>query len=606
MPATPMSDILHHLRSAVQMCDAAGMTDGQLLDCFVGLRDEAAFETIVRRHGPMVWGVCRRVLVGHHDAEDAFQATFLVLVRRAASVVPREMLANWLYGVAHQTALKARANAARCMSHERQVTAMPEPAAREQDLWHDLQGVLDRELSRLPDKYRAAIVLCDVEGKTRSEAARQLGLPEGTLSGHLSRGRTMLARRLTRRGVALSSTVLASMVSQGAAPACVPASVLSSTIQIASLWTAGQTARAGVISASVVALAEGVLKTMLLNKLKTVMAVLLVLGVLLGGTTLARQIQTGEQEKDPKSKPALAERTAAALPEDDVRLKRDHRGLQGTWRLVKLEVNGVELPFAILQPKEGAFAVFVRAKLTINFMETKEYTFKLDPARKPTAIDLHPLEDVKKTLPGIYRLAGDDLTLCFCQGGKQVRPSAFADYWKAGSYIALLVFKRERKPGAAIPKAKADDPAAPPPEVKDLFDPFAADNLPKDPRAREAAKGDRELWAALGVPQPLCRQDEVASKSFAIQFCIVNDSARIVDPRFGSSQLLINGKALKDWPVIIANGPRDNRWKALPPNGRLRFSYGLHDYFKEPGVYKVVWKGKNFQSPEIVFRVEPN
>ena len=153
-------------------------------------KDEAAFEALVRRHGPMVLGVCRRVLRNHHDAEDAFQATFLVLVRKAASIVPREMVANWLYGVAYRTALKARSMIARQRVRERQVTEMPEPEAAEpDDCWRDLQPLLDQELSRLPDKYRVPIVLCDLEGKTGKEAARQLGWPEGTVASRLARGR---------------------------------------------------------------------------------------------------------------------------------------------------------------------------------------------------------------------------------------------------------------------------------------------------------------------------------------------------------------------------------------------------------------------------------
>jgi RNA polymerase sigma factor (sigma-70 family) len=160
----------------------------------------------------MVWGVCRRILGSYHDAEDAFQATFLVLVRRAASIVPREMVANWLYGVAHQTALKARATAARRRGRERHVTVMPEPAVIERDLWRDLQPLLDEELSRLPDRYRAVIVLCDLEGKTRREAARQLDVPEGTVAGQLARARVLLAKRLAQRGVAFGMPRTASRI----------------------------------------------------------------------------------------------------------------------------------------------------------------------------------------------------------------------------------------------------------------------------------------------------------------------------------------------------------------------------------------------------------
>src|SRR5262249_19630847 len=149
------------------LANRAEVTDGQLLERFVNHQDHAAFTALVRRRGPMVWGVCRRVLRSHHDAEDAFQATFLVLIRQAASVTPREKVANWLYGVAYQTALKARATLARRSARERQVAALPEPTAKGQDLGCDLQAVLDRTLSRLPGKYRVAIVLCDVEGLPR-------------------------------------------------------------------------------------------------------------------------------------------------------------------------------------------------------------------------------------------------------------------------------------------------------------------------------------------------------------------------------------------------------------------------------------------------------
>src|SRR6516162_3430914 len=152
-----MSKVIQHIRRAVPARDEADLTDGQLLTGFVARRDEAALAALVGRHGPMVWGVCRRVLRNFHDAEDAFQSTFLVFVRKAASIASRELLANWLYGVAYQTALKARATATRRGARERQVMEMPEPNVVEQDLWSDLQPLLDHELSRLPDKYRIPV-----------------------------------------------------------------------------------------------------------------------------------------------------------------------------------------------------------------------------------------------------------------------------------------------------------------------------------------------------------------------------------------------------------------------------------------------------------------
>jgi len=232
----------------------------------------------------MVWSVCRRLLL-HHDAEDAFQATFLVLVRKAAAIVPRDMLANWLYGVAHQTALHARRTAARRRARERQVTAIADPAVTEQEVWRDLQPLLDQELSRLPDNYRVAIVLCDLEGKTRRDAARQLGCPEGTLAARLARARVMLAKRLARHGLAVSAGALAAEMSQKAASAVVPTSVVSGTIKAAILVAAGQTVAAGAIS-EVAALTEGVLKTMLITKLKITTAVLLAVSIIGFSTTV--------------------------------------------------------------------------------------------------------------------------------------------------------------------------------------------------------------------------------------------------------------------------------------------------------------------------------
>src|SRR5205085_2883345 len=168
-------------------------------------------------------------------------------VRKGASIASRELLANWLYGVAHQTALKARATDAKRKERERQVPEMPEPAVAEQGQWHDLQPLLDEELSHLPDKYRAVIVLCDLEGKTRKEAARQLACPEGTVAGRLARARVMLAKRVTQRGVALSGGALAAVLWQNAASAGAPTSVVSSTIKAATLFAAGPAAT-GVIS----------------------------------------------------------------------------------------------------------------------------------------------------------------------------------------------------------------------------------------------------------------------------------------------------------------------------------------------------------------------
>ena len=172
-----------------------GVSDGRLVERFAAHREEAAFEALVRRHGSMVWGICRRLLRDHHDAEDAFQATFLVLARKSQSIAQRELVANWLYGVAYQTALKARSTRAKRRMREGQVTEMPEPEAVSLNQPDDLTESLDRELSRLPDKYRIPIVLCELQQKSHREAAEQLGWPIGTVSGRLSRAKSLLAKR---------------------------------------------------------------------------------------------------------------------------------------------------------------------------------------------------------------------------------------------------------------------------------------------------------------------------------------------------------------------------------------------------------------------------
>jgi RNA polymerase sigma factor (sigma-70 family) len=279
---TRVTTVLQHLRSALLAHDMRERTDAQLLEGFVNRRETTALEALVSRHAAMVWGVCRRFLVDLHDVEDAFQATFLVLVRKAASVSPREMVGNWLYGVARQTALKARERTARRRARERQVEDMPQPAVMDQDAWRDLAPLLDEELSHLPDKYRAAIIACDLEGKTRKRAAQQLGCPEGTLAARLARGRVMLAKRLAARGLAVSGGALAGLLSQRTASAAVPGGLLFVTTKAVTLVATGQAA-AGVVSAGAVALAEGVVKVMLLNKLKIASAVLLVLAVCVGG-----------------------------------------------------------------------------------------------------------------------------------------------------------------------------------------------------------------------------------------------------------------------------------------------------------------------------------
>jgi RNA polymerase sigma factor (sigma-70 family) len=260
-----MDLLLRHLRRVAYLHEQDCLTDGQLLEQFLSQRAESAFEALLRRHGPMILGVCRRLLHNDADAEDAFQATFLVLVRKAESVRPRESVGHWLYGVAYRTAMRAKALEAKRRMKEK---AMPRPQVQPEGIWQEVLPLLDQELQGLPEKYRSAVVVCDLEGKSRKEAARALGCPEGTLSSRLVRGRALLARRLSRRGVAIGSGLLASLMTAGTARACVPASLVTGTMKAA--MAVGHASATACLSLKVSTLTQGVLKSVLLLKLKTV------------------------------------------------------------------------------------------------------------------------------------------------------------------------------------------------------------------------------------------------------------------------------------------------------------------------------------------------
>ncbi len=239
-------------------------TDAQLLGRFIRDRDDAAFTELVRRHGPLVLGVCRRVIPDRHLADDAFQAAFVVLARKAESVQPAEKLASWLYGVAHKVALRARTMAGRRAKHETLTANPPETAVRHDPI-EEADGVLDAEISNLPALYRDAVVLCELQGVSRYDAAKTLGILEGTLSSRLAKARKLLAVALTRRGVTL------------------PATLAVSTTVTLELTTATVRAATGALApATVTTLADGVIRMMLLAKLKLSAVVGICAAMLLG------------------------------------------------------------------------------------------------------------------------------------------------------------------------------------------------------------------------------------------------------------------------------------------------------------------------------------
>jgi RNA polymerase sigma factor (sigma-70 family) len=281
--------VVHYLRRMTASDASGSLSDGQLLERFAAGRDEAAFDLLVRRHGPLVLSVCRRILPNVHDAEDAFQATFLVLVRNAAAIHKRESVSSWLYGVAYRVAVRAKVGNTRRRLHERQASAtltgsMP-PDPGDDAAWRDLGPVLDEEVQRLPAVYRTPFVLCYLEGKTNEEAAELLGCPKGTIVSRLARARERLRFRLSRRGLALAAGALAAGLTEATASAAPPAALVQDTVAVALAFLQGTAGES--LPATVAALTEGTLRAAWWHKLKTVgAATLLVLAVMGLGATL--------------------------------------------------------------------------------------------------------------------------------------------------------------------------------------------------------------------------------------------------------------------------------------------------------------------------------
>jgi RNA polymerase sigma factor (sigma-70 family) len=262
------STLLAYLRRLVGAAATDG-SDAELLERFAVQRDEAAFEALLRRHGPLVWNVCRRVLAEEHAAEDAFQATFLVLVRKARSVGKRASIRSWLYGVALRVALRARQQEQLRRRREQETPIRSSGEAT----WQDVRPILDEEIQRLPEKYRLPIILCYLEGQTNDEAAQALNCPRGTIATRLARARERLRSRLLRRGVMLSAGTLATLLTDNAISSAVPPLLLAKTTKVVLM---------GTVSVSITTLTEGVLHAMFLSKLKATSTFVLVLAAIAG------------------------------------------------------------------------------------------------------------------------------------------------------------------------------------------------------------------------------------------------------------------------------------------------------------------------------------
>jgi RNA polymerase sigma factor (sigma-70 family) len=441
-------------------------TDADLLKRFVRHQDEGAFAALLRRHGPLVLGVCRRVLRNHADAEDAFQATFLVLVRRAPSLRQPAALGSWLYGVASRTAQQARRSLARRQAKEGEVTprtqTTPEP--------DDWVGVLDEELAGLPEKYRAALVLCDLQGEPRKEAARKLGCAEGTVASRLARGRELLARRLTRRGVTLPAGALAVVLSRTEA---VPASLVCSTVQAAG----------GSAAAVIVALAERTLKAMFLSRLKIGATLVLVVGLSVTAVAVRGSPEGPVPQGQPRAvkTPGLSDaefiRRACldirgSLPSDlevhyflqdqnpnkrswlvgklkeEARARKGARApeepgpLEGTWQGVAFEADGKPGPEGVVKDMRVVFqgdqmSVYRQGELIgVNQVW-------LEPTKRPAGLRLKRVQGPNsgRTYEAIYELERDRLRICLNQQDGGSRPAVFRtgrDHRGAGTELIEL------------------------------------------------------------------------------------------------------------------------------------------------------------------------
>jgi RNA polymerase sigma factor (sigma-70 family) len=306
--------VLRYIRQVRGSPAHVEVSDAQLLEHFTRQGDEAAFTALVERHGPMVLGVCRRVLRHAHDADDAFQATFLLLARKARSLSQPELLGRWLYGVAYRTALKARGVAVRRRLRQR---PLEDVAAHDDDAITrlDLRPVLDDAIGRLPPRYRVPVILCYLEGLTNAQAARQIGCPVGTVATRLARARDRLRTRLTRRGLALSAGLVATGIAEALSPPRVSAALLNQCVRSAVAYAAG-TAAGGVISPRVIALTKGVLQGMFLHKLRIVLGVLLTLGAVGAGVGLFthRDMAAAPPERAEEARPVPP--VAAVAPPD--------------------------------------------------------------------------------------------------------------------------------------------------------------------------------------------------------------------------------------------------------------------------------------------------
>jgi RNA polymerase sigma factor (sigma-70 family) len=433
-----LSSLMQLLRRDAARQARDEQADAALLARFVRQRDEAAFATLVQRHGPMVWSVCRRLLTRTEDAQDAFQAAFVVLLRRAGSIRDGALVGNWLYGVAYRVAVRARVRAARCAAREKQ-GMLSEPAATATETATDWQQLLHQEVFRLPEKYRRPIVICYLNGKTNEEAAAALCWPVGTVKGRLSRARELLRVRLGRRGVCLAGTALTTTLSAARLDAAVPPILMQSTL------TGATTEMTAGISPYALTLSKGVIQSMFWSKCATFGLALAALALLGAGTALYYGLSAGRAGsgaapvvRAPAGAMPAGAAPAAGAPDWKDAGGNDALKLVGAWILDSQEVAGQLAPAEAIQGMR--LTIDDKGGWTLSFgpgKATNQALVFIDPAKKPKTIEVRG-SNGRVWNSGLYKFEGDTLVICRPSYPGASAPTEF----KSSDEHVLWVWKR--------------------------------------------------------------------------------------------------------------------------------------------------------------------
>jgi RNA polymerase sigma factor (sigma-70 family) len=429
---------MNQLLTLFELGPLGGLTDGQLLEQFTTRPPgaaEAAFAALVERHGPMVLRVCRGVLADPHDVLDAFQATFLVLVRKARGLWVEDSLGPWLHQVAYRTAACSRSDAARRRKHERRAAGLRASIALDEgeEAGLDRERALHEEIARLPDRYRVPLVLCFLEGLTQEEVARKLRWPIGTVKSRLARARERLRGRLNRRGFGGVSPSR----SAESPRASLPVALAGATARAAREFSAYRTL-AGVAPTSGVVLAEGVIKLMMLRKWIVALAALLVCGGLATGLGVWAQTPKAREEApkaggSPTPKP---DGVAVAPKVDDPKTKKAKERIQGAWKVSELHVGHVD------DTVNGYFELITFEGDQMYFIHAGKRgfgsTFQLDATEMPRTIDINTKGMEAK---GIFEFDGQHLRICY---NSQKRPTKFdSEQSKEPPFNVLFELDRE-------------------------------------------------------------------------------------------------------------------------------------------------------------------